>query len=129
MTEFRRYALFQLAVTGLAAVAVAAVYSLFHSLLASLAGFALLGLLGLWPIVRRQTVADERDEAIQRQAALTGYVVLWLALVAWSVSMTLAFGERGSVPMVWVAPLVWVAWWLVTVVRSVTILILDQKGS
>ncbi len=132
MTEFRRYALFQLVVIGLAAVAVAIVYSIFHSLLASLAGFSVLALLGLWPIVRRRSVEDERDEAIQRQAGLAGlagHVALWLALVAWSVSVSLVFGERGSVPMVWVAPVIWVAWWLVTLVRSVTILVLDRRGS
>lgn len=129
MTGSRKYAIYHLAVAGAAAVAVLIVYLLSHSMLAALAGFALLALLGLRPAFARRPLEDERDVAIHRQATLAGHVALWLALVAWGVSVTMAFGSRGSVPLVWVAPVVWVAWWLFTAVRSATILFLDRRGS
>jgi hypothetical protein len=129
MTGSQKYAIYHLAVAAGAAAAVLIVYLLYHNVLAALAGFALLALLGLRPAVARSPLEDERDVAIHRQAALAGHVALWLALVVWGVSVTMAFGERGSVPLVWVAPVVWVAWWLVTAVRSVTILVLDRRGS
>jgi hypothetical protein len=131
--EFRRYALFQLIVLGLAATAVVVIYLISGNPLASLAGFAVLALQGLRPWFGKwggsKPVQDERDEAIQKQATVAGYVALWLALVAWGTTATLIFGERGSVPLVWVAPVVWVAWWLVTCVQSMTILILDSRGA
>lgn len=133
MTEFRKNALFQLVVAGLAALAVVVLYVWSRNVMASMAGFALLALLESRAMFRRgkgaHPVQDERDEAMQRQAALVGYVALWLALVAWGVAVPLIFGERGTVPLVWVAPVVWVAWWLVTSVRSVTILVLDRRGA
>lgn len=132
MTSFRKYAFFQLVVAGLAAVAVAALYVLTGKVLASLAGFAFLGLSGLRPVILsdgESPVQDERDEAIQRRATVAGYTALWLALVAWGVAVPLSFGDSGTVPLSWVAPVVWVAWWLVACVRSVTILVLDSRGS
>jgi hypothetical protein len=129
MTRSRKYALYHLAVAGLAAVAVLVVYLLSHNVLTALAGFAVLALLGFRFGFLRRPVEDERDDAIHRRAALAGHVALWLALVAWGVSVTMAFGDAGTVPLVWVAPVVWVAWWLVTAVRSVAILVLDRRGS
>jgi len=129
MTHSQKYAWYQLAVAALAAVAVLAIYLLSRNVLGALAGFAFLALLGARPAFMRRPVEDERDEAIHRQAALAAHVALWLALVVWGVSVTLAFGDRGSVPLPWVAPVVCVAWWLVTAVRSITILVLDHRGS
>lgn len=126
MTRSLKYARYQLAVAALTAVTVVVVYLFSHNVLASLAGFALLALGGLRSAFARQPVEDERDQAIHQRATLAGYTALWLALVVWGVSVTLAFGDRGSVPLVWVAPVVWTAWWLVTAVRSVTILLLDR---
>lgn len=129
MTNSRKYALFHLAVAAAAAVAVVIVYLLSRNVLAAISGFAVLALLGLRVAFLRRPVEDERDEAIHRRAAMAAHVALWLALVAWGVSVTVAFGERGSVPLAWVAPVVWVAWWLVTTVRSLTILVLDRRGA
>jgi uncharacterized membrane protein len=129
MTHSQKYARFQLAVAALAGAAVLVVYLLSHNLLGSMAGFAFLALLGLRPSFMRRPVEDERDEAIHRRAATAAHTVLWLALVVWGVSVTLAYDDRGSVPLPWVAPVVWVAWWLVTAVRSITILVLDRGGA
>ena len=133
MTEFRKFALFQLAVAGLAAAAVIALYAWSGNVTASLAGFALLALMGLRAAFRRgdgtRPVQDERDDAIRHRATVAGYVALWLALVIWGTAMPLIFGDRGTVPLVWVAPVVWVAWWLVTCVQSITILVLDSRGA
>ena len=133
MTEFRKLALFQLAVAGLAAVAVISLFAWSGNVLASMAGFAMLALLGLRAALLQgsgtRPVQDERDEAIQHRATVAGYVALWLALVIWGTAMPLVFGDRGTVPLVWVAPVVWVAWWLVTCVQSITILILDSRGA
>jgi len=133
MTEFRRYAVYQLVVAGLAAVAVILLLVFTRNVMASLAGFALLALVGARRVILRESTAspvqDERDEAIQRRATVAGHVALWLALVAWGVAVPLVFGDRGTVPLVWVAPVVWVAWWLVTCVQSLTILVLDARGA
>ena len=133
MTEFRKFALFQLAVAGSAAVAVISLFAWSGNVLASMAGFAMLALLGLRAALLQgsgtRPVQDERDEAIQHRATVAGYVALWLALVIWGTAMPLVFGDRGTVPLVWVAPVVWVAWWLVTCVQSITILILDNRGA
>jgi cytochrome b561 len=133
MTKFRKFALFQLAVAGLAAVAVISLFAWSGNVLASMAGFATLALLGLRAALLQgsgtRPVQDERDEAIQHRATVAGYVALWLALVIWGTAMPLVFGDRGTVPLVWVAPVVWVAWWLVTCVQSITILILDSRGA
>jgi hypothetical protein len=77
---------------------------------------------------RRSPIQDERDEAILRKAVAMGYTVLWLFLVAWGVFIPLAFADDGQIPMVYVAPVVIVAWWLVVIVRSITVLVLDGEG-
>jgi hypothetical protein len=128
MTQTQKYAWYHLAVAALSAVAVLILYLLSHNVLAALAGFALLALLGVRTSFMRRPVEDERDVATHRWAVLTADVVLWIALVAWGVSVTLAFGDRGSVPMPWVAPVVPVAWWLVTAVRGIAILVFDRGG-
>ena len=132
MTAFRRYALFQLAVLALSALAVLVLFLVFGDPLVALAGFSVLALLGLRPLLlgrdAARPVQDERDEAIRQRATAAGHVALWLALVAWGVTVPLRFGETGMVPLVWVAPVVWVAWWLVTCVQSLTILVLDRRG-
>ena len=128
MTNSSRYARYQLVVAVLTAMTVLVIYLFSHNLFASLAGFALLAFLGLRPAFMRRPIEDERDQAIHQRATVAGHVALWLALVVWSVSMTLAFDDRGNVPIVWVAPVVWAAWWLVTVVRSVTIIVLDREA-
>lgn len=136
MTALRRKAVFQLVVVGLAALAVGIMYASTGDVMVSLAGFAVLGLLGVRPVLKRRRgqrrlVYDERDETILRRARLAGHAALWLALVAWGVGVVVRFawlGDSRSVPLVWVAPVVWVAWWLVTGVRSVAILVLDSRG-
>ena len=133
MTEFRKYARFQLAVTTLAAVAVLVMLVITGNMMASLSGFSVLALLGFRGLIssrsRRLPIQDERDESIQRRAVTAGYTALWLFLVAWGVGVPLAFANEGGVPLVYVAPVVWVGWWLVTTVRSITILVLDGRGS
>lgn len=128
MTSLHRHARFDLFVTALTAIAVAALYLWSGNPSASMAGFALLALSGVRAALRRGAtpVQDERDEAILQRANVTGYSALWLGLVAWGVVAPLRFAEAGSVPLAWVAPVVWVAWWLVTLVRSITILALDR---
>lgn len=131
MTEFRQHARFQLLVAVMAALAVIAIYLGTHKLMASLAGFALLALLDTRALLRRrrgvQPVQDERDEAILHRSTVIGYTVVWLAMVAWGVFVPLRYGESGSVPLEWVAPVVWAAWWLVAVTRSMSVLILDRQ--
>jgi hypothetical protein len=132
MTEFHRNARFQLLVAGSSAIAVLVLYAVTHNVMASMAGFALLALLEARALLRRRqgvpTVQDERDEAILQRSTVMGYTVLWVALVAWGVFVPLRFGDRGSVPVEWVAPVVWVAWWLVAVTRSMSVLVLDGRG-
>ena len=76
MTEFRKFALFQLAVAGLAAVAVISLFAWSGNVLASMAGFAMLALLGLRAALLQgsgtRPVQDERDEAIQHRATVAG---------------------------------------------------------
>lgn len=133
MTEFRRFALFQLVVAGLTAVAVTLVYVATWNPMTALAGFALLGLQGLrrviFPGSPASPVQDERDRSIHQSAMVVSHVALWLGLVAWGVAVPIIFGDSDGVPLVWVAPVVWTAWWLVTVARSVAILVLDGRGA
>ena len=133
MTEFRRYARFQLIVTSLTAVAVVALLVITGNAMASLAGFSVMALTGFQVLAfsrgRRKPIQDERDEAIQRRAYAAGYTALWLFLVAWGVSVPLMFASAGSVPLVYVAPVVWVGWWLLASVRAVAILVLDARGA
>lgn len=132
MTEFRRHARFQLAVVGLTALAVAGIYVVTGDVLVSLAGFAVMALLGVRAFVRRSSkgspVHDERDQTMQRRAFALGYTALWFVLIVWAVGVTLAFADRGSVPLAWVAPVVWVGWWLMIGVRAATVLVLDRPG-
>lgn len=133
MTDFRKYAQFQLAVATLAAVAVLVVLLITGNVMASLSGFSVLALLGFQGLVfyrrRRGPIQDERDEAIQRRAVAAGYTAFWLFLVAWGVGVPLAFMNEGRVPMEYVAPVVWVGCWLMVSVRSITVLVLDSRGS
>jgi FtsH-binding integral membrane protein len=133
MTDFRKYARFQLVVATLAAVAVLVVLLITGNVMASLSGFSVLALLGFQGLVfyrrRRGPIQDERDEAIQRRAVAAGYTAFWLFLVAWGVGVPLVFMNEGRVPLVYVAPVVWVGWWLMVSVRSITVLVLDSRGS
>jgi len=129
MTQSQKYAVYQLAVAALAAVTVIVLYLFFHNVLGACAGFAFLALLGIPIPFMRRPIEDERDAAIHRRAGVAAHTVLWLALVVWGVSMTLMYSDSGIVPLPWVAPVVWVAWWLVITVRSIAILVLDHGGA
>ena len=133
MTELRKYAWFQLAVAVLTATAVLVILMITGNVMASLAGFSVMALTGLQALIssrgRRRPIQDERDETIQRRAMAAGYTVLWLFLVAWGVGVSLAFPVEDGVPLVYVAPVVLVGWWLMTSVRSIAILVLDSRGS
>ena len=133
MTEFRKYARFQLIVAALTAVAVLVMLATTRNVMASLAGFSVMALLGVQGMIfsrrRRLPIQDERDEAIQRRAMAAGYTALWLFLIPWGVGVSLAFSYEDGVPLIYVAPVVWVGWWLMISVRSVTILVLDSRGS
>jgi hypothetical protein len=133
MTEFRRYARFQIIVSMLTAAAVLTILVVTRNVMASLAGFSVLalqGARGLSPVRGKlQPIQDERDEAIHRKVVAAGYSAFWAFLVIWGVSVPLAFMDRGRVPLAYVAPVVWVGWWLVTTVRALTALILDVRGS
>ena len=129
MTALHRQARFELLVAAATAVAVVALLAWSRDLMPSVAGFALLAL----PAVRHALRGgadpmDERDRAIQQRANVAGYTALWLLLVAWGVGVPLRFADQGSVPLAWVAPVVWIAWWLVIVVRAATTLALDARG-
>ena len=132
MTEFRKFARFQLGVTVLTAVAVLVLFAITRNVMASLAGFSVMALLGFRALMasrnRRPPIQDERDAAIQSRAFTAGYTVLWLFLVAWGVGIPLAFSNEGSVPLVYVAPVVLVGWWLMGSTRAITILVLDSRG-
>ncbi len=133
MTELYRYARFHLAVAALTAVAVLTILAITGNVMASLAGFSVLALLGFRALIssrsRRLPIQDERDDAIHRRARAAGYMGLWLFLVAWGVGVPLAFSNEGGVPLVYVAPVVPVGWWLMASIRSITILVLDSRGS
>ena len=133
MTELRKHAWFQLAVAVLTALAVLAMLAITGNVMASLAGFSVMALTALPALTfsrgRRRPIQDERDETIQRRAMAAGYTALWLFLVAWGVSVSLAFPVEDGVPLVYVAPVVLAGWWIMTSVRSITILVLDSRGS
>jgi hypothetical protein len=116
----------------LAGVACGVGWLVTRNVLASLAGFSVLAILGLRPLTRSgrsgSPIQDERDRAIQQKAWASGYTALWILLVAWGVAVPLAFADSGLVPIALVAPVVWVAWWVVVFVRSVSILVLDSRG-
>ena len=133
MTDLRKYAWFQLAVAALAAMAVLVMLAITGNVMASLAGFSVMALTGVQGLIlsrrRRSPIQDERDETIQRRAMAAGYTALWLLLIAWGVGVSLAFPVEDGVPLVYVAPVVLVGWWLMTSIRSITILVLDSRGS
>ena len=133
MTEFRKHVRFQLLVSILTAAAVLTILMVTRTVMASLAGFSVLALLGARGLVQARgmgrPIQDERDEAIHREAVTVGYSALWIFLVIWGVSVPLIFMDRGGVPVEYVAPVVWVGWWLVITVRALVALILDLRGS
>jgi hypothetical protein len=133
MTEFRRFARFQLVVSALTALAVLMILAITGNVMASLAGFSVLALPGFRGLSfsRRQTspIRDERDQSMERRAVSLGYSALWLFLIVWGVAIPLTFMEESRVPMIYVAPVVWVGWWLMITVRSVAVLVLDSRGS
>lgn len=132
MTSLHKDARFELVTALLVVVAVAILYAWSGRAMASMAGFSLLALSGVRTAVRSARgdsgEVDERDEIITQRASVAGYTVFWIAFVAWGLTVTLRFGADGFVPIIWVAPVLWVAWWLVTVVRSITVLVLERQG-
>jgi len=133
MTRFQKYAVFHLSVTFAAAFAVGVLFLATGNVEAALGGFSLLALVGFgefyWRRVGRLPLEDERDEQIARQAGTVAYVVFWVCFVLWGTGLTLSFAESGEVPIVYVAPAVWVAAWLVIAVRSVAILTINARGA
>lgn len=132
MTLLQLHARLHLTAALLSALAVAVLYGATRNLQASLAGFALLAIPALLTTFRpdlRTPVQDERDAAIERQSRAAGHTAVWLGLVAWGVAVPLTFADRGSVPLVWVSPVLWGAWWLYDTVRAVTLISLDRSGS
>ena len=131
MTELHRHARRQLLAVILAAISVTALYLWSSNFMASSAGFAWLALPAIVEAFRggrtRRPVQDERDEMIAQRATTIGYSALWVGLVVWGVSVPLVFGDEGVVPLVWVAPVLWVAWWTVAGVRAIAILVLDGR--
>ncbi len=126
MSTFQKYARFHLIVT-LSAVAVALILFIIPATSASyLAGFSILSLLGFGEVYfqkpERKPIADERDEQINRKALTLAYAVFWICFVGWSVLVTLVFSNEGSIPMQYVAPVIWIAMSLVTLVHSTSVL-------
>ena len=133
MTRFQHYAVYQLGVVALTAVAVGVILYVTGNILGALAGFGLLGATGIgemyWRRGQRRLPEDERDEHIARRAGAVAYAVFWICFVLWGTAITLRFAGGGEVPIAFVAPAVCVAWWLVIAVRSAAILALNARGA
>jgi len=132
VTSLQKYAVFHLVVLACTLAAVGALLLATGRPMASLAGFALLALIGIRGTSMRGTrspIQDERDEQIVRRAAAASYTIFWICFVAWGVVLTLAFQNGAAVPIVYIAPAVWVGMWLVLAVRAVAILALNRAST
>jgi hypothetical protein len=131
MSNFQRYARFHLIVAVTTLIVVLALLIIPATSQGYLAGFSLLSLLGFGEVYfqrpERKPIEDERDEQINRKALIWAYTVFWICFVGWGVMTTLVFSNKGSIPMDFVEPVVWVAWWLVTIVHSTVVLMLYGK--
>ncbi len=132
MTNFQKYAVFQLVVTVSAALAYL-ILLVTTNVQAATAGFALLGVLGLGRVYfqhrKLQVEQDERDFYIRRKAGTIAFVVFWLCFVAWGVTVSLTYAAAATVPIAVVTPVVWIGAWLVYFVRSIAILALNARGA
>ena len=131
MSNFRKYAWFHLAVCAATVLAVVTLLSVTGNGPAAMAGFATLALLGLGEMYfrsgRRRPCEDERDQENERKAVSMAYLVFWLCFVAWGTVLSMRFSSAGQVPLHFVTPAVFTAWWLVTAVRATTALVLDGR--
>jgi hypothetical protein len=133
MTQLRKHAWFQLVVIAVGTAAFLLMLVITGNVMASFAGFAVLGLLGVPHLVnlrkRNWLVRDERDQTIRVKAESVGYAAVWTFLVIWAVWVGTTFADEGQVPMVYVAPVVWVGWMVMISARAVATLTLDRLGA
>ena len=133
MSEFRKYAVFHLAVVGLTVIVFAVLFGVTQNGRISQAAFATLSLLGFGQMYfqrrGRSPIYDERDAEINRRAATIGYAAFWVVFVLWSVFLSLRYGAAGTVPVVFIEPAVWVGVMLVVGVRAGVVLTLSRVPS
>jgi len=111
MNALQKVAWAELAVSILAVALVAALYPWLGG--AAAGGFGVLGLLGVTPLLMRnrgvKVVHDERDQAIEKQAAWAGFGFAWMLMLASLAVVTMwhSYHEREVAPgllniMIWI---------------------------
>ncbi len=131
MSSFRKRAWSQLVICSSALLAAAILFWATGNIMASFAGFAILGLMGLSEIYflfkGGPPYQDERDRDNELKAWLVACSGFCLCFIAWGAFVSLRFAGEGSVPMLFVMPIVATAFWIVTVIRAAAALILDGR--
>ena len=132
MNAQQRQAWFFLAVFGVTAVAYFAAVPLI-GFKAAFGTFFITGLAGFGPLIglreRRsgKVCFDERDLLIARAASLAGFAAAWLVFVIACMAMFFVKGPHGTIPVTVMPMVVCICIVVLTIVRSLTVLILYRK--
>jgi len=128
MTIIEKRAWFVLAVCLMAIVAVISAYGFLGSFGRAMGGMGVLGLTGVTPLIglrrqrRGEIVVDERDGAILKTAARIAFAVFWLAVVAAVMGLLAIAGEASTVRVSTIASALVLAWLLISIVHSSSVL-------
>lgn len=97
------------------------------------AGFALFALVALMSrrLLRRgqDLVMDERDKQILKRSTLLAYTVFLICFCACGAGLPLLAGADALIPTSYLAVVPWLGLWIVSVLRSGSILILNARGA
>ena len=95
----------------------------------------LMGGVGIWALawrtVKRRSgaiVVDEHDRAVLARSFSVESMVVLLSLVAWTVTLTEAFWDQGSVPIAWLQLLFWTTFVGGAMGRSLGIILGYRRG-
>jgi hypothetical protein len=138
MNRAQRIAWFTLVVLALALGLSVVAFCVEHFILGlpvrrAVSGFAFIGImgfLGLIPILfkrhKAEVQCDERDLAIQRNAAIGAYATFWVLFVAAAMIPWFIMGPDGMIPVNYLPWMVVGGWFVVTLIQA--IVTLSQYG-
>lgn len=130
MTAVQKQAWFNLAVVAVTMIAFLCLLPVLG--MKAQGAFGLLGLLAAGVLFFRkrggQVVTDERDQWIVRRSAIVAYSILWIVFVLACVVVPFFYGYDGAVPVSVIVTACWVAFMLLYLIASISILIHYRRG-
>ncbi len=128
MSVIEKRAWLALIVCVTAVVAVLAVYGFTQSLGRAMGGMGVLGFTGVTPFIgsrgkrRGEIIVDERDRAILQSAGRIAFGTVWVALVGGVMGVFFVAGDAGAVRVSTIMWALWIAYLLIWIVHSSSVL-------